>query len=158
MIDGQTDKADIGGYGELALTWLVALGLLFVLTWLLVRVAGSWLTAARARAAASARGPIRVLARTSLGGAHGLHVVEVGGKTLLLATGERGVRLLTEVDGAVVEDALDDLRRTGRRSFHELFQAALRRRWSPEASPEASPDDAGEPELGAAERDGRLER
>lgn len=143
MIDAQPGKVDTGGYGELLLTWVVALGLLLALTWLIARFAGSWLAHARARSAASSRAPIRVLAQTALGGGqHELYVVEVGGKTLLLATAERGVSLLTEVDGAVVLSALDRAQQDGRRSFSELFQAALQRRgrapgpWSDEYAPE----------------------
>ena len=159
MFHVQPQKADIGGHGELLLTWLIGLGLLLGLIWVLVRAAGNWLAMARARAAAGARGPIRVLAQTSLGGSHGLHVVAVGGKTLLLATGEQGVSLIADVDGAAVEDALDDLRQRGRRSFHELLQAALRRR-APGPSA-ASPESGTEPDVaqaGSASGDGRGDR
>lgn len=150
MIDGHPDKADVGGHGELLLTWLIALGLLLGLTWLLARVAGKWLAAARARAAVRARGPIRILARAPLSPAHRLHVVEVGGKTLLLASFDGGVSLLAEVDGAAVARALEESRYPDRRSFQELLRAAIARRPVRDrpAGNDALPDD--EPGGGSA--------
>lgn len=70
----------------------VTLGFCALALWLLRRIHGG--------ASFAGRGvPLRVLQRTSLGPRQGLAVLQVGTRVLLVAVGDQGASLLTELDG-----------------------------------------------------------
>lgn len=72
-------------------------------------------------------GPIQRLHHVSLDPRNTLHLVQIGDKALLLASGERGVVLLTEMDADAVARAseLESTDPNGSRSFRELLAAAM---------------------------------
>ena len=51
-------------------------------------------------------GPVKVIAKVQLEARQTLYIVEVGGKTLLLGSGDRPVSLITELDTDAVAEAV----------------------------------------------------
>jgi flagellar biogenesis protein FliO len=64
---------------------------------LLLIVGGLFVVSRAVRARRSSQGPIRVLARLSVAKGAALMIVSVEGRRLLIAAGERGVNLVTEL-------------------------------------------------------------
>ena len=107
-------------YGDLLITSLIVLVGVCVAAFVVVRLVGRWLAAARSQGGAV----MAVVARLPLEPRRSLYVVEVAGKTLLVGTSEMGLSLLSELDGAAVQ-----ARAVARPSFGELVRSAwLRRR------------------------------
>ena len=92
-----------GGYGEFLLTSLLVLVIVCVLAWVVLKFG---LRKLYPGARAGASGPIRVVARLPLEPRQTLHVVEVGGKTLLIGSGDRPASLITELDAEAVAAAV----------------------------------------------------
>ncbi len=85
-----------GGYGAALVQTLLALGGVCVLAWVVLR----W---ASRRGLGVGRGQrIKVVERVPLDARRALFLVEVGGKMLLVATGDGAPTLLTELDPADV--------------------------------------------------------
>lgn len=92
------------GYGLYLLQTLVALGVVCLLAWVVLRFGLRRLYGVGRRD----RPLMRVVDHLSLEPRRSLYLVEVEGKRLLLGTGEQGMSLLTEVDPAPVEPAEED--------------------------------------------------
>jgi flagellar biosynthetic protein FliO len=97
---GVAESVETPAYGWFLLETLVVLAVVCVLAWLVLRF---WV---RRAYAGQSRGPIRVLARAPLEPRRTLYVIEVGGKCLLIGSGEGPLANLGEVDGAKVRVAL----------------------------------------------------
>jgi flagellar biosynthetic protein FliP len=106
-----------GFIGALALTG----GLLLLALRLLARLPG--------RLSPGGRLPLRVLQRQGLGPKHGLALVQVGRRVLVLGLGDQGCRLLTELDGEDRTEALagEPVRRPRRRGPAPDLQRLLAR-------------------------------
>jgi flagellar protein FliO/FliZ len=118
-------------YGDLLVTSLLALAAVCVAAFVLVRVAGRWLTTGRTRGA----GLMDVVARVPLEPRRSLYIVEVAGKALLVGTSEMGLSVLSELDREQVR-----ARAVPRTSFADLVRdlIARRRRGPPPEEPPAS--------------------
>jgi flagellar biosynthetic protein FliO len=92
-----------GGYGEFLLTSLLVLVAVCVLAWVVLKFG---LRRLYPGAKTGGAGPIKVVARLPLEPRQTLYIVEVGGKTMLLGSGDRPVSLLTELDAEAVERAV----------------------------------------------------
>lgn len=131
-------------YGDLLVTSVVVLAVVCVAAFVIVRIAGRWLTTGRSKGAQL----LDVIARLPLEPRRSLYVVAVGGKTLLVGTSEMGMSLLTELDGHEVH-----ARTPERTSFADLVKSAWSRRrglhvTDPASAPAAA--DALTPRYGAA--------
>lgn len=87
----------LGAFGSL----LVTLGFLGLALWLVKR----WVPGARFPGAGGI--PLEVLRRVSTGPKQGVALLRVGERVLVLSVSDHGSRLLTELDGADREQALD---------------------------------------------------
>ncbi len=126
MLSNEPERVISSGYGDALLTSLLALVLVCAVAWILLRFGLRWLKVTRGHANLRAMdGPIRMLAHAPLDAQHGLHVVGIGDKTLLLATGVQGVVLLAELDGDAVARELELRSGLRPRPFYTFFQAAL---------------------------------
>ena len=67
---------------------------------------------------------VRVVDGASLAARKRLMVVEVAGKYLLLALSESGVQMVSELDGASVEEAIERLEETNRQSNPQFKKAS----------------------------------
>ncbi len=92
-----------GGYGEFLLTSLLVLIIVCVLAWVVLRFG---LRRLYPTARLGGAGPIKVIARVPLEARQTLYIVEVGGKTILLASGDRPLNLITELDSDAVAEAV----------------------------------------------------
>src|SRR3954470_16947279 len=114
-------------YGDLLVTSLVVLGGVCVAAFVVVRLAGRFLTTSRPRGAHL----LDVVARLPLEPRRSLYVIEVAGKTLLVGTSEMGLSMLSELDAGEVRARIDE-----RPSFADLVRTAwLRRRGSASEAP-----------------------
>ena len=118
-------------YGDLLVTSLVVLLAVCVAAFVIVRVAGRWLSTGRVRGAQL----MDVIARVPLEPRRSLYVVDVAGKMLLVGTSEMGLSVLSELDGDVVR-----ARVVPKQSFGDLVMGALARR-KPGANDEAAKRD-----------------
>lgn len=95
----------LGEFAALALRMAVSLALVLgLLVWLARFAARRGLGGG----AASTRYDIEVLARRQLGRSASVQVVRVGGQTFVLGVGDSGVRVLTQVPAAEVEEEVFD--------------------------------------------------
>ncbi len=90
---GSSAPADAGNYTALLVSSLVVFALLVALLWALAR----WKHGRGGRLGADATGMLNVRARLTLEPQRTLYVVTVGEKTLLLAAGDQGINLLTDL-------------------------------------------------------------
>ena len=90
---GSSAPADAGNYTALLVSSLVVFALLVALLWALAR----WKNGRGGRLGADATGMLNVRARLTLEPQRTLYVVTVGEKTLLLAAGDQGINLLTDL-------------------------------------------------------------
>ena len=104
-----------------------------VAAFVIVRVAGRWLTTGRGRGAQL----MDVIARVPLEPRRSLYVVDVAGKMLLVGTSEMGLSVLSELDGDVVR-----ARVVPKQSFGDLVMGALARRKSGASDEATKRDDA----------------
>ena len=111
--------AQSAGYGDLLVTSLIVLGVVCVVAFVLVRIAGRLLATGRTRGA----GVLDVVARMPLEPRRSLYVVDVAGKTLLVGTSETGLAVLSELDAAAVH-----ARAVPRATFVDMVKAAWARR------------------------------
>lgn len=72
---------------------------------------------------------VKVVDGTSLDARKRLIVVEVAGKYLLLASSESGVQMISELDGAAVEQAVADSDKTQNEKKKDAFSQTLDRFW-----------------------------
>ncbi len=120
-----------GGYGEFLLTSMLVLVIVCVLAWVVLKFG---LRRMFPGTRVGGDGPIRVVARLPLEPRQTLYIVEVGGKTLLIGSGDRPVNLVTELDADAVAEAVaavpkptsfaDVLRRLARKDRAESEEAA----------------------------------
>lgn len=92
-----------GGYGEFLLMSLLVLVVVCLLAWLVLRFG---LRRLYPMARPGNEGPVKVIARVALEARQTLYIVEVGGKTMLLGTGDRPVSLISELDSDAVAAAV----------------------------------------------------
>jgi flagellar biogenesis protein FliO len=114
-------------YGDLLVTSLLVLAAVCVVAFVLVRVAGRWLTVGRTRGASL----LDVVARVPLEPRRSLYIVDVAGKALLVGTSEMGLSVLSELDREQVRTRLA----SAPASFGELVRGAIARRRKPAAPP-----------------------
>jgi len=125
-----------GGYGELLLTSLLVLVAVCVLAWGVIKF-GLRRLYPSARAGAGG-GPIKVLARLPLEPRQTLYIVEVGGKTLLVGSGDRPVNVIAELDADAVTEAVAAAPRP--RSFADVLRRVTGR--EPPQEPADGPEEA----------------
>lgn len=128
---------ELPSYGGLLLRTLVALLVVLVLAWVLLR----W-GLRRLLPGGASPGPLRVLARAPLDGRRAVVLVEAAGRYLVLGVGEASVTLLLELEPEAVKGALaaSTAARPGR--FAEVLRERLGRsgaRATPAPPPDAGP-------------------
>lgn len=114
---------DLPSYGGLLLKTIVALVIVVVLAYALLRWGLPKLLPGRARGA----GEIKVLDRQSLDGRRSVVLVEAYGRYLLLGVAEGSVTLLAELDADAVSDAERRRASLPTKSFADVLRAALGR-------------------------------
>jgi flagellar biosynthetic protein FliO len=90
--------ADTATFLSYLLSVLVSLGVVILIAWLSLRLAGGRLGALGGR-----RRAIRVIETAPLGGRRFLHLVEAAGKMLLVGSSDGGISLVAELDPEKIE-------------------------------------------------------
>lgn len=70
---------------------------------------------------------VRVIDGTSIDARKRLIIVETAGKYMLLAVSESGIQLVSELDGAAVEQAVADLDKTQKETKKDSFSQIIER-------------------------------
>jgi flagellar protein FliO/FliZ len=128
-------------YGGLLLKTVVALLIVLILAWALLR----WgLPRLLPGGRATATGPLRVVARQPLDARHSVVVLESYGRFLLLGVADGSISLLSEIPAEAVARAERSTPAPGRR-FADVLRTVLGRPAAPSSPPPEAGTDAARP-------------
>lgn len=120
-LDGKSDAAPaaagfLGTLGRLIVALVVVTGLIYLAVWLLKRFGvGGMIPQGR-------KGNlIRSISSTTIGTQHSIHLIDVGGKVLLVGLFEKGMTLLAEIDDADTLARIEEEIGQSEESFAELL-------------------------------------
>lgn len=141
-------SADLPSYGGMLLKTILALVIVIVLAWVLLRWGLGRLLPGRSRGA----GDIRVVDRQPLDGRRQVVLVQAYGRYLLLGVGDGSISLLAELDAEAVAEAERRRAAQPKKRFADVLRAALGRE-KPAPEPITTSPDSGDNEPPASDPD-----
>lgn len=138
---------ELPSYGGLLLRTLLALVVVLVIAWILLR----W-GLRRLLPGGATPGPLEVLGRVPLDGRRAVVLVRAAGRYLVLGVGEGSVSLLVELEPEAVEEALRARAARSPKSFAEVLRDRLARKPAPSGADAAPGEKSDERPRGEAPR------